>query len=112
MSSKRKLKRLLVLKAPFGLRRIFVDVALREKQRFRGLLELRAHRAAVDELCGGTQRMRTSGLAGADHDVLLAARQNARVGEKQEIRENPRSFSPVFNVGGKPTGSNDHDAFS
>ena len=39
----------LALEARLGLRRIFVDVALGEEQRFRGLAELRAQRAGVHQ---------------------------------------------------------------
>ena len=86
--------RLLALEALLGLGGGLVDVALGEEQRLRGLAELRAQRAGVDEA-----GLETVGLgSGRGHEGLLVP--NKKPGRKYLRRGHtrPRPFSDLFNV--------------
>ena len=76
--------RRVALEARLRLRHRVVEIALGEEQRLGGLLELRAHRAAVHELGGGTQRPGIAGLAGVGHSALLSWPDSVRTRAREQ----------------------------
>ena len=87
--------RLFALEAGLGLRGTVVDVALGEKQCFRGLAELRAQRAGMDEagFRGGSDRVRTRTSA-----LLWPKKKPGREEYPRAGHKRPRPFSDLFYV--------------
>src|SRR5262249_23095089 len=84
---------LLVLEAPLRAQGVVVDVALGEKQRLRGLAELRAQDAGLHQLGLGA----VASFRGRGHQGLLCPTKNP-AGKAPPGPTRPRPFSDLFYV--------------